>query len=154
MPPQKQRSSAKTKDAAPPPIAPDWPAFKPLLPSSDVYLETVVDSQIVVARNFWTGTLCKNYVAFLKGLPLTTTPGKPKKGEALRVNDRFQVIDEKFANRLWLETGLRELVCGKGEGDEEGQDMTDEERLKLWCALLVTISSIADAWLGVESLLG
>lgn len=129
MGPSKKQSSitkGKPKAEAPPP---DWPAFKPLLPTSDLFLSTLVPSQIVVIRNFWTSTLCKNYVAFLKGLPLTTTPGKPKKGDALRFNDRFQINDEVFANRLWLETGLRELVCGDAEGEE---GMSKEERRELW----------------------
>ncbi len=82
--------------------------------------------------------MCKDYVAFLKTLPLTTTPGKPKKGDALRFNDRFQVNDELFANRLWVDTGLRELVCGKegdvAKADEENQ-MTEAERRDLWYAL-------------------
>lgn len=114
---------------------PNWPAFKPLLPVSDRCLSTVVESQIVVARNFWTSTLCKDYVAFLKGLPLVTTPGVPKKGDALRVNDRFQVNDEAFASRLWSETGLKDLICGsedqETEGEEQG-DMSREERRELW----------------------
>lgn len=41
----------------------------------------------------------------------------------MRVNDRFEVSDESFAERLWGETGLRELVTGKGrdtEGSVEG----------------------------------
>ena len=64
---------------------------------------------------------------------MTTTPGKPKKGDALRFNDRFQVQDEVFANRLWLETGLRELIWGSVEGEEgEDEGMTMEERRKLW----------------------
>lgn len=70
---------------------------------------------------------------FLKGLPLTTTPGKPKKGEALRYNDRFQVQDDLFANRLWVETGLRELVLGElGAEEEDGEGMSEEERRSLW----------------------
>lgn len=51
------------------------------------------------------------------------------------MNDRFQVLDEGFANRLWVETGLRELVCGRegeegGEGELDGMSM--EERRELW----------------------
>jgi len=64
----------------------------------------------------------------LKGLPLSTTPGKPKKGDAVRFNDRFQVEDEGFANRLWVETGLRELICGQDEED----GMNEAERRELW----------------------
>lgn len=92
-----------------------------------------MDSQIVVVRDFWTSTLCKSYVGFLKGLPLVTTPGTPKKGDAVRVNDRFQVIDEGFANRLWVETGLRELICGTEEEVGEGlEGMSKEGRRELW----------------------
>ena len=78
--------------------------------------------------------MCKNYVQFLKALPLTTTPGRPKKGEALRFNDRFQVQDEVFANRLWIETGLRELLLGEVEGydGDGGEGMSIEERRELW----------------------
>ncbi|KAH8667394.1 hypothetical protein BGZ60DRAFT_409148 [Tricladium varicosporioides] len=126
----KAKTSSKVEESPQPP--PNWPAFKPLLPASDLAFETIVDSQIVVARNFWTGTLCKNYVSFLKELPLTTTPGKPKKGEALRVNDRFQIMDEAFANRLWVETGLRELVCGRDGDIGYEESMTPEERNALW----------------------
>lgn len=91
-----------------------------------------MDSQIVVIKNFWTGTLCKNYVSFLKTLPLATTPGLPKKGEALRVNDRFQIIDPTFANRLWVETGLRELICGDDENEEGEEGMSKKQREELW----------------------
>lgn len=91
-----------------------------------------MDSQIVVIKNFWTGTLCKNYVSFLKTLPLATTPGLPKKGEALRVNDRFQIIDPTFANRLWVETGLRELICEDDENEEGEEGMSKKQREELW----------------------
>jgi len=131
----KKHSAVKPKNTAAPAREqppPDWPPFKPLLQASDLSLSTVVESQIFVVKNFWTGTLCKNYVSFLKGLPLTTTPGKPKRGDALRVNDRFQVMDEGFANRLWVDTGLRELVCG-GDEDVGGEEvMSPEERKELW----------------------
>lgn len=63
-----------------------------------------------------------------------TTPGKPKKGDAVRVNDRFQVVDEKFAERLWVETGLRELVCGNGDESADGEErgMSEQDRRTLW----------------------
>jgi hypothetical protein len=116
-------------------LPPNWPVFKPLLPPSDLALTTLVPSQIVLIRNFWTSKLCKDYVSFLKTLPLVTTPGKPKKGDAVRVNDRFQVIDEQFATRLWEETGLKSLILGEGDGDreQEGEDgMSEAERRELW----------------------
>ncbi|KUJ07266.1 uncharacterized protein LY89DRAFT_712093 [Mollisia scopiformis] len=135
MGPKKPHSTTKppSKSSTPPTPPTNWPIFKPLLPVSDLSLQTLVPSQIITIPYFWTSTLCKNYVNFLKTLPLTTTPVKPKKGDALRFNDRFQVIDERFANRLWEESGLRELVCGSGdenEGDEER--MSDNERRELW----------------------
>jgi len=68
-------------------------------------------------------------------LPLTTTPGKPKKGDALRFNDRFQITDEGFANRLWEETGLRELVL-EGAVGEDGE-MSEVERKALWFVCLI-----------------
>jgi hypothetical protein len=104
------------KEARPP--LPNWPSLKPLLPTSSLSLTTLVPSQIVVIRNFWTSTLCKNYVSFLKTLPLVTTPGKPKKGEALRDNDRFSVEDWGFAERLWREGGLGELLGGRWDGND------------------------------------
>jgi hypothetical protein len=139
MAPKKTPLPKPTPKASAPTPPPDWPAFKPLLPPTALALSTVTASQIVVVRNFWTAALCRTYVAFLKRLPLTTTPGRPKKGEALRVNDRLQVVDEAFASRLWSETGLRELVCGggeEGEGEGEGDEgMSKEERRELWSVL-------------------
>lgn len=134
MAPPKKQFSAKPIKAKSDPAneAPDWPAFKPILPTSDLSLSTVIDSQILVIRNFWTSTLCKNYVSFLKTLPLSTTPGKPKKGDALRFNDRYQVHDPGFANRLWVEAGLRELLCG-GESDADQEDgLSKDEKRQLW----------------------
>ncbi|KAH7333430.1 hypothetical protein BKA65DRAFT_44839 [Rhexocercosporidium sp. MPI-PUGE-AT-0058] len=136
MPPKKHSTTKPSKAAPPPaPPPPNWPALKPLIPTSDLSLHTLLPSQIITISQFFTSTLCKTYVNFLKELPLTTTPGKPKKGDALRFNDRFQVFDEGFANRLWVETGLRELVCGRddeGEGEGDGEEMTKEDRRKLW----------------------
>ena len=89
---------------------PAWPAFKPPLPVKELAVETLVPEKIVVLKTFWPQSLCRDYVSFLSSLPLATTPGKPKRGEALRVNDRFQVHDDLFARRLWNETGLRDAV--------------------------------------------
>jgi hypothetical protein len=89
---------------------PNWPVFKPPLPVIDLVLDTLVEDKVVVFRNFWPQKQCHDYVAFLKTLPLATTPGKPKRGEAVRVNDRFQINDPLFASRLWLETGLKEAI--------------------------------------------
>lgn len=126
--------SKGVKKSVPETTLPNWPAFKPLLPIEDLGLKTVVDSQIVVIKQFWTSTLCKNYVSFLKTLPLVTTPGVPKRGEALRVNDRYEVHDPAFANRLWVESGLRELISGHEDdmlnAKEDG--LSKGEREQLW----------------------
>ncbi|KAL8727070.1 MAG: hypothetical protein Q9181_005837 [Wetmoreana brouardii] len=106
LPAKKQQTTTAT--------LPDWPPLKPLIPPSDLSLEELLKDQIVVIRNFFTSSLCKNYVSFLSTLPLVTTPGQPKKGDAVRVNDRFQVDDAVFAEQLWETAGLRELVTREG----------------------------------------
>jgi len=118
-----QNSSAQS------PQTPNWPALQPLAPPEDLSLETIVEDQIVVIPNLWTAALCKRYVAFLSALPLTTTPGVPKKGEATRVNDRFQIQDPAFAKLLWEQTALKSLITGEAEGDlasESAQDWGGE----------------------------
>lgn len=111
------RPSSKTTD--PPPTPPDWPSLTPLLPESDLSLQTVLPTQILIIRHLFTSTLCQKLINFFKtSLALNTTPAKPQKGEAVRVNDRFEVWDESFAERLWGETGLRELVTGRGKCEE------------------------------------
>lgn len=105
----KQDPKATTTQKQPPP---NWPPLHPLLPSDSLTLDTLLPSQILTISNLWTSTLCAKYVAFLKTLPLATTPGIPKKGDAVRVNDRFQIEDPAFAERLWSETGLKDVVEG------------------------------------------
>ncbi|KAF2653611.1 putative L-ascorbic acid binding protein [Lophiostoma macrostomum CBS 122681] len=108
---------------------PNWPPFQPLIPQSDLSLQDVLPGQIVTIRNLWTATLCKNYVSFLSSLPLITTPGKPKKGDAVRVNDRFQIDDPAFAARLWSETALKNLVLRSVHDGDLG---SDAKRKELW----------------------
>ncbi|KAF1950524.1 hypothetical protein CC80DRAFT_426673 [Byssothecium circinans] len=117
--------SAPSKTTPPP----NWPPFTPLIPEADLALESRFPGQIVTISNFWTATLCKNYVAFLASLPMITTPGKPKKGDAVRVNDRFQIEDAVFAERLWSGTALKNLVMGTADS---ALDMTDAQREELW----------------------
>jgi hypothetical protein len=116
----KGRSEANTTASLQPAKAtPNWPAFTPLIPDSDLELQEALPGQIVKIQNFWTATLCKNYASFLSSLPLTTTPGKPKKGDAVRVNDRYQIDDPAFAERLWSQTALKTLI-------------TEAKRNELW----------------------
>ena len=110
---------------------PNWPVLQPLVPTSDLALETVLEDQVVVIRSFFTASLCKNYVSFLSTLPLTTTPGQPKKGDAVRVNDRIQFDDNAFAEQLWASTGLNDLVIGAVSQYEEG-GLTSKKLQKLW----------------------
>ncbi|KAF3490985.1 uncharacterized protein GIQ15_00502 [Arthroderma uncinatum] len=88
----------------------DWPALRPVPPTEDLSLSPILDGQIYIIRNLLSSSLCKTYISFLSSLPLVTTPNKPKKDEALRVNDRFQVDDALFAERLWSDTALKQLV--------------------------------------------
>ena len=111
--------------------APDWPALQPLIPTTDLALETLLDDQIMLIRNFFTSTLCKKYVSFLSSLPLIPTPAKPKEGEALRVNDRIQFDDPAFAEQLWSSTGLRSLISGSA-GNVDHHDPTREGAMRLW----------------------
>ncbi|KAI5867431.1 hypothetical protein GGS23DRAFT_177594 [Durotheca rogersii] len=113
----KDRSAKKNQSSARPPAAavvrPSWPPFRLTLPVVPLAPEAPVpglEEKIVLVRNFWPRSLCRDYVTFLRTLPLTTTPGRPKRGEAVRVNDRFQVDDPAFSQRLWAETGLRDAL--------------------------------------------
>lgn len=61
-----------------------------------------------------------------------TTPGKPKKGDAVRVNDRFEINDPGFAKRLWEETGLKELVCEGAGLRDDGVALSVADQKELW----------------------
>ncbi|KAF2968559.1 hypothetical protein GQX73_g5047 [Xylaria multiplex] len=107
-----RRANATTGAAAAAAVT-SWPPFKPELPVAELVFDTPIPTlrdQIVLLRNFWPKSLCRDYLAFLSSLPLTTTPGRPKRGEATRVNDRFQTQDAQLAQRFWLQTGLRDAV--------------------------------------------
>ena len=99
---QQQQHAANNK--------PNWPPLRPLIPSSDLSLDPLLDDQIYLIRRFFTSSLCKTYVSCLSSLPLITTARNPKKGEAVRVNDRFQIHDADFAESLWSSTALKQLV--------------------------------------------
>ena len=122
---------AKQKAALTAKPLPKWPTLQPLVPTSDLALETVLQEQIIVIRNLFTTTLCKNYVSFLSALPLSTAPGQPKKGDAVRVNDRIQFDDYAFAEQLWASTGLKNLVTGAVSHSQD-VEATTKELKKLW----------------------
>ena len=110
----------------------NWPPLQPLVPPTDLSLETLLDDQILVVHNFLTSTLCRNYVSFLSSLPLVTTPSQPKKDEALRVNDRYVIDDPKFAEMLWSSTALKGLVTGSFSGNSEDKSPHAKSLSKLW----------------------
>lgn len=101
---------------------PNWPPLTPVVSAIDLSLDVVLHDQILIIHNLFTSNLCKSFVAYLSTLPLATTPAKPKRGEAVRVNDRFQVDDPIFANHLWENTALRELIS-EGSTDKWGGDV-------------------------------
>ena len=118
MPKPKGSKSSKTPAPTPqpPPPLPSWPAFKPPLPVVNLTLNPhPLTSKVVLVPSFFPRSLCRDYVSFLRTLPLQTTPGRPKRGEAVRVNDRFQVDSPDFAIRLWEETGLKEALLEGGD---------------------------------------
>jgi hypothetical protein len=94
------------------PVQPNWPSLKSGISPDSLTVDTLLEDQILIIRNLFSAKLCKNYVGFFSSLPLTTTPGIPKRGEAVRVNDRFQIDDPAFAQQLWEQTALKHLVEG------------------------------------------
>lgn len=109
-------SKSKPQPTATPAAAapPSWPKFKPPLPVVDLTpVPHPRTDKIVTIDAFFPKSLCRDYVAFLQTLDLQTTPGRPKRGDAVRVNDRFQVQDGLFAGALWEKTGLREALMGE-----------------------------------------
>ncbi|CAF9915122.1 MAG: hypothetical protein HETSPECPRED_002306 [Heterodermia speciosa] len=111
---------------------PKWPLLTPVLPSMDLHLETLLPDQILLIRNLFTSTLCRNYVSFLSSLPLNTTKIQPKRDEALRLNDRFQIEDSSFAGMLWSGTALRDLVTGSGHGLPDGDELEHQDLEKVF----------------------
>ncbi|KAK3719236.1 hypothetical protein LTR37_004455 [Vermiconidia calcicola] len=128
---KKQQPSAKSSNsnALNKPRTPDWLPLSPVLPAEDLTLGSLLDDQVLTIPRLWTASLCKAYVSFCSTLPLSTTPGKPKRGDAVRVNDRFQVDDPSFAERLWSSTALKQMVENPAV---DGKVLTAEEKQELW----------------------
>ncbi len=115
-----------------------WPSMSATLAASDISVETLLEDQILTIPKLWTASSCKTYVNFLSTLPLTTTPGKPNRGEALRVNDRFQVDDAGFAANLWSGTALKEIV---EKPIIDGRELSVTERDRLWGGEVLGLNS-------------
>lgn len=123
---QSNNNTSKTNE----PPKPNWPPLRPVLPAADLTLTPLLYDQIYLINNFLTSTLCKTLVSFLSSLPLSTTPGKPKRGDAVRVNDRFQIEDRRFAETLWEGTALKDLVLDfeeEEDNDDEGHEAGEKK---------------------------
>ena len=143
MPPKGRHKAAAPKppgSSTSNPSPPNWPALQPLVPLADLHLTTLVPKQILTISNFWTSTLCKTFVSFLSSLPLETTPGNPRRGDALRINDRYQIHDPVFARTLWESTALKELVLGGSSEGREDPSMTEAERRELWGGTVIGLN--------------
>ncbi|KAK5131693.1 hypothetical protein LTR08_000747 [Meristemomyces frigidus] len=121
-----------------PPNSPNWPALRPLLPISDLALVPLLADHILTIPHFWTNSLCKTYVTFLQTLPLVTTPGKPKRGDAVRVNDRHQIDDASFAEHLWRDTALKSLVEA---AVIDGEALSATAKRELWGGEILGLNS-------------
>ncbi|KAF2169352.1 hypothetical protein M409DRAFT_20576 [Zasmidium cellare ATCC 36951] len=106
----------------------NWPSMEPVMVAGDLALDTLLADQILTVK-LWTVALCKSYRTFLATLPLVTTPGRPKRGEATRVNDRFHVDDEDFAAKLWSQTALQALITNPVIN---GVQLGDADKRNLW----------------------
>ncbi|RAH87470.1 hypothetical protein BO86DRAFT_405487 [Aspergillus japonicus CBS 114.51] len=117
FPPNPIASSTTPKSIPWPPLppSPKNPYYYPSKPT----LQLLIPNQAYIIPDFFAAPLCKTYTSFLAALPLVTTPNKPKKGDAVRVNDRFQVQDDGFAAQLWEYTSLQRCVTGRTNPVEE-----------------------------------
>ena len=147
MPPQKvSKKKLTSATIKPEPTPPNWPPLRPLVPSTDLYIEPLLTDQIYIIRNFFTANLCKSYVSFLtspsSAVELITTPLKPKsRDHAVRVNDRFQVQDASFAEMLWEMTCLKDVVCERRGLEDDDDDVSSRGEPALSTLLLFTLSS-------------
>ncbi|KAM0756161.1 hypothetical protein T439DRAFT_320855 [Meredithblackwellia eburnea MCA 4105] len=96
------------RQPSPPPI--EWPSIS--RSSSSMSLVQVY-SGLVYVDNLFSTQLCKSFISFFTSpqslVTLQPSPFPPQRGEAARTNDRFSVQDQAFAQRLWEDSGLREI---------------------------------------------
>lgn len=145
MTPKAKKSKATSATAAPPvnnarkaiTSTRTWPVMSPVIPTDDSAFATLLQDQILTVK-LWTAGLCKSYRTFLGTLPLATTPGRPKRGEATRVNDRYQVDDEDFAAKLWSHTALQDLITSPVI---DGVQLDDGDKRELWAGDVLGLNS-------------
>ena len=116
----------------------DWPPFERFSSSEANNINIVHPDQIITIPHLWSSKQCSRYVSFLSTLPLSTTPAKAKRGDAVRVNDRYQVEDAAFAERLWSETNLKNIVLGTSSAND--LRLKEHERKALWKGDVVSLA--------------
>jgi len=136
MPPSKRTKSKaganNSKDSAQSPTI-SWPeiSHSPYRPIPEI--TTVLESQILTL-NLFTSAFTLQFLNFcqshIKPL-LSTTPIKPKKGDAVRFNDRFQIEDLGFAESLWNNSGLKQAIIAYSEEGKSSQDIWGGEPVGL-----------------------
>ncbi|BGP36920.1 hypothetical protein JCM10449v2_000822 [Rhodotorula kratochvilovae] len=92
--------------AAPTPVA--WPAIP--RPSHPLRLDSPAEGLLTI-DDFFPPKTRSAFVAAVSALALQP-PSAPKKGEATRTNDRFSAQDPAFAQRLWEDSGLADVLEG------------------------------------------
>jgi len=102
-----------------------WPTIvtSPYKPVPEI--TTILPSQILTL-NLLSSSFSQQFLSFCQShiTPLlVTTPTKPKKGDAVRFNDRFQTLDQSFADSLWTKTGLKEAIEAYQEDGKTSQDI-------------------------------
>ena len=102
MAPKRPRAAA-VKPVDP---SPDWPAVT----RADVLeVVTTLPDQIVLLHGVFSPESLKRWRAFMDGL-VFEPPRPPKRDEAARSNSRLAYTDAAFAERLWVDTGLRDAL--------------------------------------------
>lgn len=134
----KGNKSKQSKTTAPNQAPVKWPPITALVPVEDLFITTLLKDQILTISRFWTSSLCKTYINFLSTLPFSTTPSTPKRGEAVRVNDRFQIDDPEFAELLWSRTALKQIV---EHPVIDGKELNGGETRRLWNGDVIGLNS-------------
>lgn len=101
----------------------------------------LIPNQLVTIPQFFTTKLCNTLVEwFSRNIQLETTPARPKKGFAARVNDRLAVEDWGLAERLWGEGGVGEVVKGMCQVEGEGDEERERRERELWGGKVVGLN--------------
>lgn len=74
--------------------------------------DCLIDDQIYIVHNMLTRTNCRNFMSFLLNTiaPIMTKPVPPRRGEAMRTNERFSSYDPNFAQSLFVDTNIDMMV--------------------------------------------